>query len=257
MSRAYVMSLVMSLAYVYLFTLCIQPIADRVAQHLEILFKNFPCNTRRTRIRMGFIIYYLVLIVNPMGRIWVRWKSFRNNLEMLCHPICNWLYILWTYAMNLRVPLHFMYIYYQPISWAYMYEFTLCMNTMSLCHEPTCTSSLYVYISWTYVMSLHVRVHFMYIMILCHEPTCTCWLYEYVLYAYVMSLCVRVHFIYIYYVPMSWASVYLFTWCVCIMSLCHEPMCTYWVCVYAFECVHARNPQCTRVCLCWNMRMYV
>jgi len=42
---------------------------------------------------MGFIIYYLVLIVNPMGRILVRWKSFRNSLEMLCHPICNRLYI--------------------------------------------------------------------------------------------------------------------------------------------------------------------
>jgi len=42
---------------------------------------------------MGFIIYYLVLIVNPMGRILVRWKKFRNNLEMLCHHICNWLYV--------------------------------------------------------------------------------------------------------------------------------------------------------------------
>jgi len=41
---------------------------------------------------MGFIIYYLVLIVNPMGRILVRWKKFRNNLEILCHPICNRLY---------------------------------------------------------------------------------------------------------------------------------------------------------------------
>jgi len=41
---------------------------------------------------MGFIIYYLVLIVNPMGRILVRWKSFRNILDMLCHPVCNWLY---------------------------------------------------------------------------------------------------------------------------------------------------------------------
>jgi len=29
-----------------------------------------------------------------MGRILVRWKSFRNDLEMLCHPICNWLYVL-------------------------------------------------------------------------------------------------------------------------------------------------------------------
>jgi len=69
----------------------LQPIADRVAQHLEIISKNFQFSTRRTRILMGFIMYYVVLIVNPMGRILVRLKSFRNNLEMLCHPICNWL----------------------------------------------------------------------------------------------------------------------------------------------------------------------
>ena len=68
----------------------IPPIADRVAQHLEIICKNFQFSTRRTSILMGFICY-LVLIVNPMGRILVRWKSFRNNLEMLCHPTCNWL----------------------------------------------------------------------------------------------------------------------------------------------------------------------
>jgi len=71
----------------------IQPIVDRVAQHLEITSGNFQFSTRRTRILMGFIIYYLVLIVNLMGRILVRWKGFRNNLEMLCHPICNWLYV--------------------------------------------------------------------------------------------------------------------------------------------------------------------
>ena len=50
----------------------VQPIADRVAQHLELISKNFQFSTRRTRILMGFIIYYLVLIVNPMGRILVR-----------------------------------------------------------------------------------------------------------------------------------------------------------------------------------------
>jgi len=71
----------------------IQPISDRVAQHLEIISKNFQLSTRRTRILMGFIIYYLVLIVNPMGRILVRRQSFGNNLEMLCHPFCNWLYV--------------------------------------------------------------------------------------------------------------------------------------------------------------------
>jgi len=63
----------------------IQAIADRVALNLEI-FSN---HTKRTRILMGFIIYYLVLIVNPIGRILVRCKSFTNNLEIQCHPICN------------------------------------------------------------------------------------------------------------------------------------------------------------------------
>ena len=70
----------------------LQPIADRVEQHLEIISKNFQFSTRRTKILMGFIMYYFVLIVNPMGRILVRWKRFRNNLEMLWHPISNGLY---------------------------------------------------------------------------------------------------------------------------------------------------------------------
>jgi len=40
---------------------------------------------------MGFIIYYLVLIVNPMGRILVRWQCFRNsstlqNTAAHCNP---------------------------------------------------------------------------------------------------------------------------------------------------------------------------
>ena len=83
-----------------LYLICIvhkvQPIADRVAQHLEIISKNFRMSTRRTMILMGFIIYYLVLIVNPMGRILVRWNFVGNNLEILCHPICNWLYNMYT-----------------------------------------------------------------------------------------------------------------------------------------------------------------
>jgi len=29
---------------------------------------------------------------NPMGKILFRWKDFRNNLKILCHPICNRLY---------------------------------------------------------------------------------------------------------------------------------------------------------------------
>ena len=54
------------------FLTSMQPIADRVAQNLETISKNFQFSTRRTRILVGFIIYYLVLIVNPMGRILVR-----------------------------------------------------------------------------------------------------------------------------------------------------------------------------------------
>jgi len=58
-----------------------QPIADRVAQNLEIISKHFLFSTRRTRIFMGFItstIYYVVLIINPMGRILVRWFFFEK-----------------------------------------------------------------------------------------------------------------------------------------------------------------------------------
>jgi len=70
----------------------VQPIAVKVAQNLEIISQNFQFSTRRTKILMGFIIYYLVLIVNPIGRILVRRKSFRNNLEIVWHAICNGLY---------------------------------------------------------------------------------------------------------------------------------------------------------------------
>jgi len=41
--------------------------------------------------------YNLVLIVNPMGRTLVRWKRFRNNLKILCHPICNRLSFSFSY----------------------------------------------------------------------------------------------------------------------------------------------------------------
>jgi len=65
----YVCIYILKYTYVYVF---VQPIADRVAQHLEIISKSFQFSTWRTRILMGFIINYLVLFVNPMGRILVR-----------------------------------------------------------------------------------------------------------------------------------------------------------------------------------------
>jgi len=70
----------------------VHPWADRMAQNLEIISKTFNLVPGVP----GFSIYYLVQIVNPMGRILVRWKSFfipRNSLEILCHPICIRLYI--------------------------------------------------------------------------------------------------------------------------------------------------------------------
>jgi len=43
----------------------------------------------RNRLKIYYLVLIVVLIVNPMGRILVRWKFFRNNLDMLCNPICN------------------------------------------------------------------------------------------------------------------------------------------------------------------------
>ena len=65
----YVCIYILKYTHVYVF---VHPIADRVAQHLEIISKNFQFSTRRTRILMEFIIKYSVLFVNPMGRILVR-----------------------------------------------------------------------------------------------------------------------------------------------------------------------------------------
>jgi len=56
---------------VYL-TRVLQPIADRAAQNLEMISESFKFGTRCIRILMRFFMYYLVLIVNPMGRILLR-----------------------------------------------------------------------------------------------------------------------------------------------------------------------------------------
>ena len=55
---------------------------------------------------MGFITYYLVLIINPKGRILVRLNFFRNNLEMvwLWQPMCKWLYV--RIATEISVAIH-------------------------------------------------------------------------------------------------------------------------------------------------------
>jgi len=77
---------------IHVYHVSVQPIADGVAHNLEIIIKKIQFSIRRTRILMGFIIYYMVLLVNPMGRILVRWKCLKNHFEILCHPCCNQLY---------------------------------------------------------------------------------------------------------------------------------------------------------------------
>jgi len=69
----------------------LQPIADRVAQHLEIISKTFPMNQNSAR---GIYDKYQVIDHESHeipGTPGTKLKVFRNNLKMLCHPICNWL----------------------------------------------------------------------------------------------------------------------------------------------------------------------
>jgi len=55
--------------YVWLYAcVYVQPIADRVTLNLEIISKNFKFTTKCTNVLMRLIIYYMVLIVNPMGQ---------------------------------------------------------------------------------------------------------------------------------------------------------------------------------------------
>jgi len=66
----------------------LQPITDRVTQHLEIISENFQFSTRRIRVLMRFIVYnlvlivnYLVLIVNPIP--WAEFWFVRKVLEFI------------------------------------------------------------------------------------------------------------------------------------------------------------------------------
>ena len=75
----------------------IQPTADRLAQNLEIIFKNFQFSTRRTRIPMGCIISTMLLHGTNRkshGQNSSALTKIKNNLKILCHPIINRLCIL-------------------------------------------------------------------------------------------------------------------------------------------------------------------
>ena len=71
----------------------VHPIADRVAQHPESMSETFPTNQNSAH---GIYDEYQVINdeshENP-GTPGTKLKVFRNNLKMLCHPICKWLYV--------------------------------------------------------------------------------------------------------------------------------------------------------------------
>jgi len=74
-----------------------QPIADKMAQNLEIISKNIQLGVPGFLLDSWLVLlpcYYLVLIIHVMSQILVRWQSFRNTLKIWCHRICDWLYDL-------------------------------------------------------------------------------------------------------------------------------------------------------------------
>ena len=78
----------------------VQPNADRVAQHPEMVSKFFPTNQNSAH---GIYDQYQVINdkshENP-GTPGTKQKVLRNNLKILCHPICNWLYDVESKAHN-------------------------------------------------------------------------------------------------------------------------------------------------------------
>jgi len=80
----------------------VQPIADRVAQNLEIISETFP--TYPTSAHGIYDLYHLINGTSdkPLENPGTRLKVFRKNLKILCHPICNWLYVHTVHGTNTR-----------------------------------------------------------------------------------------------------------------------------------------------------------
>jgi len=76
---------------------------------------------------MRFIICYLLLIVNRMVRILVRWNFFWNNLEIQCHPISNRLYHTGCMCACLYVQsaIAWFSLYEFAVEWCSLYEFAV------------------------------------------------------------------------------------------------------------------------------------
>jgi len=72
-------------------SIIVQPIVDWVARNLEIIFQSFSTNQNSIH---G--IYDKSKVINDKshknpGTPGTNLKVLRNNLKILCHPICNWL----------------------------------------------------------------------------------------------------------------------------------------------------------------------
>jgi len=79
----------------------LQPIADRMAQNLESICKNFNLVPGVSGFSWDLKLvpwYYLVLIVNPMDIILVSWQSFRK-ISGFCATLfaigCTWVCDIW------------------------------------------------------------------------------------------------------------------------------------------------------------------
>ena len=71
----------------------VQPIAERVAQNLQIISETFSTNQNSShRIYDEYQVINDESHENP-GTPGTKLKVFRNDLQIMCHPICNWLYI--------------------------------------------------------------------------------------------------------------------------------------------------------------------
>jgi len=144
-----------------------QPIADRMAHTLYTISKNFQFSTRILMGSINSTIYYVVLIANPIGRNLAHWKSLRNHLEILCHPIWNLVYIQISDLSHLCL---MMYMYEDPISlvrcrciniiiWCICINIIslMCINMTSLWHNEHL--QICICINIRYLLSLSIDVH--------------------------------------------------------------------------------------------------
>jgi len=140
----------------------VQPIAHKVAQNLDIISGKFQFITRRTGILMWFIISTMSLrgtnrksheqnsSTNLRNNLEI-WHSFGHNLEILCHLMCNWLYMCIKFV-----------VIHSYCTWLiYMYLEILChlmCNWLYMCIKFVITHS---YCTWLIYMCLEILCHLM------------------------------------------------------------------------------------------------